>query len=229
MATRNHYTEEFKRKVVDDYRNGNLTLEEVASKYGIPTALLQDWINKDEFNNIFINYVESPVEKNTFLSSVKGYGGIIYQKLKANGWLMAGCLPFFFAISFFVTCNRHVVDNVENDKRSYYSSIDSLTSVNNKLTKQIVNIGVVLNKINGKLNFNLSPTTTIIYDHRRWNRYKRTNIKNVKNDNRTNTSFRNVTINDSTINIYQDSIMAPPSGHGKGYCCCYCCKKDTVR
>ena len=37
MATRNHYTEEFKRKVVDDYRNGNLTFE---GKLSILTSCL---------------------------------------------------------------------------------------------------------------------------------------------------------------------------------------------
>jgi len=230
MATRIHHTEEFKRKVVDEYRNSNLTIEEMAAKYDIPSALLQDWVNKDEFNNIFINYVEKPAEKKTIWSSINCFVGLVYQKLKVNGWLIAGCLPLFFAMFTFITCNRHVIDNVENDNRIYtLMAIDSLTTINNRLTKQIANLCVVLNKIDGKLNFNLSPTTTIIYDYRRWNRYRRTNIKNEKHDNRTNTSISNVNDDNSTINIYQDSIMAPPSGHGKGCCCCYCCKRDTVR
>ena len=230
MATRIHHTEEFKRKVVDEYRNSNLTIEEMAAKYDIPSALLQDWVNKDEFNNIFINYVEKPAEKKTIWSSINCFVGLVYQKLKVNGWLIAGCLPLFFAMFTFITCNRHVIDNVENDNRIYtLMAIDSLTTINNRLTKQIANLCVVLNKIDGKLNFNLSPTTTIIYDYRRWNRYRRTNIKNEKHDNRTNTSISNVNDDNSTINIYQDSIMAPPSGHGKGCCCCYCCKRDTVK
>lgn len=229
MATKKHYTEEFKRKVVDEYRNSNLTLEEMATKYGIPPALLQDWVNKDEFNNIYISYVNTPVEKKCIWAKVSGFGGIVYQKLKANAWLMAGCLPFFFAMFTFITCNRNVLDNTENENHNYTSvAIDSLTTVNNKITKQIANIGVVLNKIDGKLNFNLTPTT-IIYDYRRWNRYRRTNIKNVKNDNRANTNISNVHDDDSTTNIYHDSIVIPPSGHGKGCCCCYCCKRDTIR
>ena len=44
MATKNQYTKEFREKVVEEYRKGNLTLEEVADKYGIPAALLQDWM-----------------------------------------------------------------------------------------------------------------------------------------------------------------------------------------
>ena len=31
MATKKHYTEEFKRKVVDEYNNNSLTIEEVAT------------------------------------------------------------------------------------------------------------------------------------------------------------------------------------------------------
>lgn len=231
MATRIHHTEEFKRKVVDEYRNSNLTIEEMAAKYDIPSALLQDWVNKDEFNNIFINYVEKPAEKKTIWSSINCFVGLVYQKLKVNGWLIAGCIPFFFAVFTFITCSNYVVDNIENDNRSYsLVAIDSLIAVNNQFTKQIENLGVVLNKIDGKLNFNNSPTT-IIYDYRRWNRFRRTNIRNVKNDNRTNSNISNVSDNDSTTNIYQDSIMTPPSGHGhgKGCCCCYCCKRDTVR
>lgn len=46
MATKKHYTKEFKRKVVEEYRNSSLTIEEVATKYGIPPALLQDWVNE---------------------------------------------------------------------------------------------------------------------------------------------------------------------------------------
>lgn len=230
MATKKHYTKEFKKKVVEEYRNSSLTIEEVATKYGIPPALLQDWVNKYEYDNITINYVDEPVEKKCFSASVGGFLGVAFQKLKANCCLIAGCLPLFFAMFTFITCNRHVIEKVENDNRNYtLMAIDSLTTINNRLTKQIANLGVVLNKIDGKLNFNLSPTTTIIYDYRRWNRYRRTNIKNEKHDNRTNTSISNVNDDNSTINIYQDSIMAPPSGHGKGCCCCYCCKRDTVR
>ena len=230
MATKKHYTKEFRKKVVEEYRNSSLTIEEVATKYGIPPALLQDWVNKDEHDNIFISYVHTPDEKKGIWASIFGILGVAYQKFKASGWFIAGCLPLVFAMFTFITCNRHVIEKVENDNRKYtLMAIDSLTTINNRLSKQIANIGVVLNKIDGKLNFNLSPTTTIIYDYRRWNRYRRTNIKNEKHDNHNNTSVSNVNDDNSTINIYQDSIMAPPSGHGKGCCCCFCCKRDTVR
>lgn len=66
MATKKHYTKEFKKKVVEEYRNSSFTIEEVATKYGIPPALLQDWVNKDEHDNIFISYVHTPDETKKF-------------------------------------------------------------------------------------------------------------------------------------------------------------------
>ena len=52
MASKTRYTEEFKKKVVEEYKKGDLSLEEIATKYGLPPALLQDWVNKDDVNNI---------------------------------------------------------------------------------------------------------------------------------------------------------------------------------
>lgn len=91
MASKTRYTEEFKKKVVEEYRKGDLSLEEIAAKYGLPPAILQDWVNKDDVNNFFISYVERSVEKTSFFTQVKAAGGIAFQKIKANGWLMAGC------------------------------------------------------------------------------------------------------------------------------------------
>ena len=63
--------EEFKKKVVEEYKKGDLSLEEIATKYGLPPALLQDWVNKDDVNNIFISYVERPEEKISIFTKVK--------------------------------------------------------------------------------------------------------------------------------------------------------------
>ena len=126
MATKKHYTEEFKRKVVDEYNNNSLTIEEVATKYGIPPALLQDWVNKYEYDNITINYVDEPVEKKCFCASVSGFVGVAYQKFKASGWLIAGCLPFFFAMFTFITCNHHTCQGSGTWQQQSNAQIDSL-------------------------------------------------------------------------------------------------------
>ena len=68
MASKTRYTEEFKKKVVEEYKKGDLSLEEVAAKYGLPPALLQDWVNKDDVNNIFISYVKRPEEKTSLFT-----------------------------------------------------------------------------------------------------------------------------------------------------------------
>lgn len=66
MANKTHYSEDFKRKVVDEYRKSNLSLEKVAAKYNIPPALLQDWVNKEKLNNIFIKILSKTEEKKSF-------------------------------------------------------------------------------------------------------------------------------------------------------------------
>ena len=42
MASKTRYTEEFKKKVAEEYKKGDLSLEEVAAKYGLSPALLQE-------------------------------------------------------------------------------------------------------------------------------------------------------------------------------------------
>lgn len=105
MVAKTQYTKEFREKVVEEYRKGNLTLEEVAAKYGIPAALLQDWVNKDDIGYIFASYTNRPIEKNTSIwSKVQANVGLAYQMIKVNGWLIAGCLPFS-AMDLMGKCN----------------------------------------------------------------------------------------------------------------------------
>ena len=228
MAAKTQYTKDFREKVVEEYRKGNLILEEVAAKYGIPAALLQDWVNKADLGNIYVNYINKPIEKNTSIwSKVQTNAGLAYQKIKANGWLIAGCLPFLISFFTFITCNKQILlsETNENNINSHlHENFDTVVVLSTELNKQIKNMNLTLDKINKKLNFNLSPTSTIVYDYRRWNRYRRTNIKN---DNRTNTSISNMTNNDSITIINPDTIT-PIRGHGRGCCRCQC-KRDSLR
>lgn len=229
MAVKTQFTKDFKEKVVREYRNGNLSIDEVAAKYGIPAALLQDWVNKDEFEHIFATYINVPIKEETSIwTRIKAYTGLAFQKIKANGWLIAGCIPFLISLFTFITCNKEVTENIENDNsKSLTVAVDSMVKVNTSLHQQVKDIRMLLKRVNRKLNYNLSPTTTIIYDHRRWNRYKRTNNRNVKNNTHTNTNISNVTYNDSTTIINPDTVRIT-TGHGRGCCCCQC-KKDSVR
>lgn len=98
MASKTRYTEEFKKKVVEEYKIGDLSLEEVATKHGLPPVLLQDWVNKDDVNNIFIRYVERPKEKTSIFTKVKQHVSSLSKILKR----MAGCwqdaYPYLYAL-----------------------------------------------------------------------------------------------------------------------------------
>lgn len=225
MAAKTQYTKDFKEKVVREYKNGNLSIDDVAAKYGIPAALLQDWVNKDDVENIFASYISAPIKETSIWSLIKANVGLAYQKIKVKGWLVAGCLSFLISLFTFITCNKRVVESIEYDNsKSLTVAVDSLAKIYTNLNKEVKGIRVLLTKINGKLNFNLSPMTTIIYDHRRWNRYKRTNIRYLKKKTHSNMSISNVTNNDSTT-INTGRITA---GHGRGCCCCQC-QNDSVR
>lgn len=229
MAVKTQYTKEYREKVVEEYRKGNLTLEEVAAKYGIPVALLQDWVNKDDVGSILVSCINRPIEKNISIwSRIKTNVGLAYQKIKANGWLIAGCLPFLISFFTFITCNKQILQSETNENNinsHLQENFDSVVVLNTELNKHIRYLNLKLDKIYTKLNY--SPTTTIVYDYRRWNRSRRTNIKNVKNDNRKKNSISNVTNNDSTTFINPDTIT-PIRGHGRGCCCCQC-KRDSLR
>ena len=216
MASKTRYTEEFKKKVVEEYRKGDLSLEDVAAKYGLPPALLQDWVNKDDVNNIFISYVERPVEKKSFFTKVKTAGGVAFQKLKANGWLLAGCLPLVICLTTFVKCNKMVVESeISENLNSTEIKMDSLIIINNELKGEIGKLGVTLEKIDNELKMNITPNITINNDNRSVNyRTKNTTIKNkkvVKTEEK-----KEVIYDEAKATMLIDT------------CCCRC-PKDTIR
>ena len=216
MAYKTRYTEEFKNKVVEEYRKGDLSLEEVAAKYGLPPALLQDWVNKDDVNNIFISYVSRPVEKTSFVAKVKAAGGIAFQKIKANGWLIASCLPLLICLTTFIKCNRTVVKSEINENlNSTEIKMDSLITVNNELKGEIGNLGVALEKIVNELKMNITPNITINNDNRSVSH--RTRNTTIKNKKVVKTKEKNEVINDE-----------PKTRIPIDTCCCRC-PKDTIR
>lgn len=147
--------------------------------------------------------------------------GFAYNKLKANGWLLAGCLPLLIPFFTFLTCNRQVIESEMNDNsQSTVVKIDSMISVSNNINAQLGDLNATLQRIDKKLNLSSSPST-IIYDYRRWKRSNKTTIRS-----NTNSSISNVH-NDSTTIINQDSVRHG-SWHGLGCCCCLC-RKDSVR
>lgn len=221
MATKKTYSEEFKRKVVEEYKKGDLSLKNVARKYKIPPALLQDWVNKAALEDYVISVVPPPVVVQTIWGKTKANLGLAYNKFKANGWLLAGCLPLLIPFFTFLTCSRQVIESEMSDNsQSTTVKIDSMISVSNNINAQLGDLNATLQQINKKLNLSLSPTT-IIYDYRRW---KRSNKTNIRSNSHTSVSNEH---NGSTTLINSDSVRTG-SGHGYGCCCCSC-KKDSVR
>ena len=216
MASKTRYTEEFKKKVVEEYKKGDLSLEEVAAKYGLPPALLQDWVNKDDVNNIFISYVERPEEKTSFFTKVKTACVIAFQNLKANGWLLAGCIPLLICLTTFMKCNKRVVESEINE--NLYSTevkMDSLITINNEMKGEIGKLGVTLEKIKNELEMKITPNITINNDNRSVN--NRTMKRIIKNTKNVKTEKKKVVIDDnSKATIPNDT------------CCCRC-PKDTKK
>ncbi len=216
MASKTRYTEEFKKKVVEEYKKGDLSLEEVAAKYGLPPALLQDWVNKDDVNNIFISYVERPEEKTSFFTKVKTACVIAFHNLKANGWLLAGCIPLLICLTTFMKCNKRVVESEINE--NLYSTevkMDSLITINNEMKGEIGKLGVTLEKIKNELEMKITPNITINNDNRSVN--NRTMKRIIKNTKNVKTEEKKVVIDDnSKVTIPNDT------------CCCRC-PKDTKK
>ncbi len=216
MASKTRYTEEFKKKVVEEYKKGDLSLEEVSAKYGLPPALLQNWVNKDDVNNIFISYVPGPPQKITFFTKVKAAGGIAFQKLKANGWLLAGCLPLLICLTVFIKCNKIVVESeIDDNQYSTDVKMDSLITINNELKMKIGKLAVTLERIANELEIKIAPNITINNDNRSVSHSTKNKI--IKNNNVTKIEENKETINDEQkVTILIDT-------------CCCCCPKDTIK
>lgn len=217
MAARNQYTEEFKRRVLDEYKKGDLTLEEVAAKYNIPAALLQDWVNKDGLNDIFIKYVEKPVEEKTFRTSINALGVAAFQKIKANGWLLAGCLPLLISLVTYIAFNKSVIESELNENmQSTEVKMDSLININtelkNELKGEIGELGITLEKIDNELETKIAPNISINNDNR----------KTINKTKRKTTSTTKVEINNHVEKEAAGKKMVSDS------CCCRC-RKDSIR
>lgn len=219
MATKKRYTEDFKKKVVDEYKNGDLTLKEVAAKYKIPPALLQDWVNKDKVNDYIISIVDNPNKKTTSFTKISVIAALGYQKLKANGWLLACCLPLFLSLLFIFNFNDSIIETeINENNRSVQVKMDSLIEVNNELKGEIGKLGLTLEKIDNELELKITPSITVNNDNKRITndnrKYSNSKKKSViKNKIETDVNVEHMF---SNYSVFQDS------------CCCRC-GKDSIR
>jgi hypothetical protein len=212
MAIKTRYTEEFKKKVVEEYKKGNHSLQNVAEKYGMPCALLQDWINKGRLDDFFISYVEKPEVKTNLLTKVKATGDIVYKKIKTKGWLLVGCLLLLICLTVFVKYDRKVVESEVNENRnSTEFKMDSLVIINNELIGKIEKLGVELENIDNKLEMKIIPNISINSDNRRTSQKTSNNVTKNKSG-----IDKEIKTEDHLKTIPKDS-------------CCSHCPKDTIK
>ena len=155
MVAIKRYTDDYKKKVVDDYKKDGLSFTEVAAKYNLPPALLQDWINKDRLNDYVIKMVDRQEEKPSCITIFSGYVSKGFQILKGYKWQFVGCLPLLLFLFFFISFNKTIVDYENGQNRlSVQAKLDSLIGVNNELKKEINEINTSLDKIDEEVEMN---------------------------------------------------------------------------
>lgn len=222
MASRIKYSEEFKKKVVSEYKKGDISIEGIAEKYGIPTAIIQDWINKervDDYLNIVVskseNEVSIDVKANTKIKA-------LLQKIKANGWLLACCLPLMAFLVVSLSFNKRIVESERNGNLQIIEEkLDTLITVNNELNDNTIKMGLRLENlenIDNEIGLKLRPSVTINNDNRKQSAHKTKIEKKTIFKVNANEKFD---VNYS-VNIGNDSVVTAKSGVISDSCCCKC-------
>ena len=219
MASRIKYSEEFKKKVVSAYEKGDISIEGIAEKYGIPTAIIQDWINKERVDDCIISVVSKPENEVSIVAKANTKIKSLLQKIKANGWLLVCCLPLMVFLVVSLSFNRRIVESEWNDNRQIIEEkLDTLITVNNELNENTIKMGLRLENIDNEIELKLRPSVTINNDNRKQSAHK-TKIEKktiVKED-----VDEEVGVN-YPVNIGNDSVVTTKSGVISDSCCCRC-------
>ena len=65
----------------------------------------------------------------------------LLQKIKANGWLLACCLPLMAFLMVSLSFNKRIVESEWNDNRQIIEGkLDTLIAVNNELNQNTVKL-----------------------------------------------------------------------------------------
>lgn len=225
MAAKNHYSEDFKKKIVDEYKKGDLSIEEMAEKYGVPAALIQDWVNKDRVDNYIINVVSQSEKGVNLDTKANAKINTLLQKIKANGWLLACCLPLIAFLMVSLSFNKHILESEWNDNRQIIEGkLDTLIAVNNELNQNTVELGLRLEKIDNEMELKLQPSVTINNDNRNQATHKtkitKKTVVKVKVDEEVDVDY--------SVNVGNDSVATAKRGVITDSCCCRC-NKNTQR
>lgn len=165
MASKTIYTEEFRHKVVDEAKKGELPLEAVAEKYGLTSALLKYWLDNERFNDFCITFTENPNKKEPFLKVVKRYVAKPLHWLWESRWVMTGCLALLFIGGVLINLRSNIVESEQQDNQQpILQKLDSLIISENEIKEQLKtleNLDSSLNAINEELELRITPLMTI--------------------------------------------------------------------
>lgn len=225
MAAKKQFSENFKKKIVDEYKKGELSLEEMAGKYGIPAALIQDWVNKERIDNYIINVVSKTGNGLNLDAKANAKINTLLQKIKANGWLLACCLPLAAFLIVSLSFNKRILESEWDDNRQIIEEkLDTLIAVNNELNENMLKLGHRLEKIDNEIELKPQPSVTINNDKRKQSTHKtkitkKTEVK-VKVDEKVEVNY--------SVKVDNDSVSITKPGVFSDSCCCRC-NKNTQR
>lgn len=165
MASKTRYTEEFRQKVVDETKKGELTLEAVAEKYSLTSALLKYWMDNDRFNDFCITLTENTNKKESFLKVAKRYVARPLHWLWKSRWVITGCFALLFIGGVLINLCSDIVESEKQDNQQpILQKLDSLITTENDIKEQLKTLETLdstLNVINEELVLRITPLMTI--------------------------------------------------------------------
>lgn len=165
MASKTRYTDVFQKKVVEDYKKGDLSQEEVAAKYDLPIALLKSWIKDDEFNSFLVRLAKKTDTKEPFFKRVKFFLKTPFLWLKKYVGHIVGCLSLLFIGGVLVNFRPGIIESERQDlQQSVLLKMDSLMKTESDVKEKLESLEMIdstLNAIHDQLKTRIIPLMTI--------------------------------------------------------------------
>lgn len=161
MASKTHYTDEFQKKVVGESKKGDLSLEELATKYDLPIALLKHWLKNVELNSFFFRLAENTNPKEPFFKRAKNYFKKPLSWIKKHGGRIIGCLSLLIIVSVLIKLRPGIIESEMQDiQQPVLIKMDSLMNTENAVKEKMESLQMMdstLNAINDQLKMRITP------------------------------------------------------------------------
>lgn len=161
MASKTRYTEEFKNKVVEEIKKDDLSLDALADKYGLSTALLKYWIDNERLNDFYITLTDSQNKKESFFKEVKRYALKPIHWVWKNRWLITCCIALLFIAGVLFNLRSGILESEKHDNQQpVLQKLDSLIMSEREVKEQLKTLETlnsVMSGINEELEFRITP------------------------------------------------------------------------